>query len=517
MFKHIKSDLPASIVVFLVALPLCLGIALASGAPLFSGVISGIIGGVMVGALSGSSLGVSGPAAGLAVIILNGITDLGGFDIILVAIMLAGIIQVIMGYAKAGAIANYFPSSVIHGMLAGIGILIFLKQLPHAVGYDAVPEGDEAFLQPDHQNTFSEISNMFSYISPGIVIITAISLFILILWQSKFIQKNKIAALLPGPLLAVVAGITLNFAFANSTTLAVSAEHLVALPVSSSTSSFWSNFTLPNFAALGQVEVYTTAIIIAVIASIETLLCVEASDKIDPDKRITPKNRELKAQGIGNIIAGLIGGLPVTQVIVRSSANQQAGGKSKLSTIFHGLLLLISVIAIPTLLNQIPLATLAAILLIVGFKLAKPALFKEMYGQGMGQFIPFFVTVVSILLTDLLTGILLGLLVAIIVIIINNFRTPYVLQVKNENNQKKYRLVLSEDVSFLNKASILKILDRIPKGEEIEIDTRQTRFMHYDVNEIIENFIEKAAELDIKVKTISLEHAINKKNIQKVN
>ncbi|WP_157454151.1 SulP family inorganic anion transporter [Crocinitomix catalasitica] len=515
IFGHLKNDLPASIVVFLVALPLCLGIALASGAPLFSGIISGIIGGVIVGAFSGSAIGVSGPAAGLAVIVLNAITDLGGFDILLVAVILAGILQVVMGFAKAGEIANYFPSSVIHGMLAGIGILIFLKQIPHALGYDKIPEGDEGFIQSDNENTFSELINMVNYIQPSIVIITGVSLFILLIWQSKFIQKVKVLSFIPGPLLAVVSGITLNFVFAEIPEFALSKDHLVALPIASSAQEFFSNFTVPRFSALTNPAVYSTAIIIAVIASIETLLSVEASDKLDTEKRITPTNRELKAQGIGNIVAGFLGGLPVTQVIVRSSANQQAGAKSKMSSILHGALLLISVISIPVLLNKIPLATLAAILLIIGFKLAKPAMFKKMYAQGLGQFIPFVVTVAGILLTNLLVGIVLGLVVAILVIIVNNFRSPFRLELSNTNNVKRYKLVLSEDVSFLNKASILKILDRIPNGETVEIDITSTKFIHYDVIEIIENFKAKAKDLNIKVIALNFQKKGNNQLVQK--
>jgi MFS superfamily sulfate permease-like transporter len=500
IFKNIKSDLPASIVVFLVALPLCLGIALASGAPLFSGIIAGIVGGIVVGSISGSSLGVSGPAAGLAVVVLQAISDLGGFDILLVSIMLAGIIQLIMGFLKAGAIANYFPSAVIHGMLAGIGILIFLKQIPHAFGYDAVPEGNEAFIQPDNQNTFSELWNMFNYVSPGVIIITSFSLIILIGWQSKFVQRNKIAALIPGPLLAVIAGIILTVIFKNFPDLTVSAEHLVTLPLSESADDFFGNFMLPNFEGLMRVEVYTTAVIIAAIASIETLLCVEATDKLDPEKAITPTNLELKAQGIGNIVSGFLGGLPVTQVIVRSSANLQSGGKTKLSAILHGFLILISVISIPYILNMIPLATLAAILLIVGFKLAKPTLFKLMYKQGIGQFIPFLVTVIAILFTDLLTGIGLGLIVAVLTIIINNFRSAYTLEIIEGPDETKYRLLLSEDVSFLNKASILRILDRMHEEQIVEIDTTTARYMHHDIKEIIENFKHKAEELNIIIK-----------------
>ena len=340
-FKNLKNDIPAGIVVFLVAVPLCLGIAMASGAPLFAGLIAGIVGGLVVGSLSGSPLGVSGPAAGLAVIVLNAITELGGFEIFLVAVVLAGILQIIMGFVRAGIIAYYFPSSVIHGMLAGIGVLIALKQIPHAFGYDMDPEGDFAFRQVDGENTFSEIIKMLDYISPGALIIAVISLFILILWETKTFKRFTFTKIIQGPLVVVITGALLNILFFSNPQLAITSEQVVNIPVATSIGSFIGNFSFPDFSALSNPQVYITAIILAVVASLETLLCVEATDKQDPLKRITPTNRELKAQGIGNIVSGMIGGLPVTQVIVRSSANQQSGGRTKASAIFHGILLLL--------------------------------------------------------------------------------------------------------------------------------------------------------------------------------
>jgi len=503
-FKNLKHDIPASIVVFLVAMPLCLGIALASGAPLFAGLISGIIGGIVVGAFSGSPLGVSGPAAGLAVIVLNAITDLGGFEIFLVAVILAGILQLIMGFAKAGIIAYFFPSSVIHGMLAGIGIIIFLKQIPHAFGYDKDPEGDLSFQQVDGHNTFNELIHMLDFISPGVLLISAISLAILIIWETSFFKKMKFTKLVQGPLVAVVTGIILNKIFNTIPSLAISADHLVSVPIPESVEGFLSNFSTPDFSALLRPEVYITAIVIAVVASLETLLCVEASDKQDTLKRVTPTNRELKAQGIGNIIAGFIGGLPVTQVIVRSSANQQSGGKTKASTIIHGFLLLISIIAIPKVLNMIPLGVLAAILLVVGYKLAKPALFKRMYKEGYGQLIPFVVTIVGIVFTDLLMGIALGMVVAIFIILRNNYKIPFKMQKDNLEGKDKIKIVLSEDVTFLNKASLLKTLEQIPDDTEVEIDATNTKFIHFDAVEIIENFKVSAATRNITVEYINL-------------
>lgn len=498
-FKNFKDDIPASIVVFLVAMPLCLGIAMASGAPLFSGLISGIIGGIVVGSLSGSALGVSGPAAGLAVIVLNAITDLGGFDIFLVAVILAGIIQLIMGFAKAGIIAYFFPSSVIHGMLAGIGVLIFLKQIPHAFGYDKDPEGDFEFLQVDGHNTFDEMLYMLDFINPGVLLIAVISLIILIVWDTKLFKSFKFTKLIQGPLVVVIVGIILGLVFQDIPSLMISQDHFVSIPISNSFDGFVSNFTLPNFSALANVEVYTTAIIIAVIASLETLLCVEASDKQDTLKRITPTNKELKAQGIGNIISGLIGGLPVTQVIVRSSANQQSGGKTKAATILHGVLLLVSIIFIAGLLNMIPLSVLAAILFVVGYKLAKPALFKKMYKEGMGQFIPFVITIIGIVFTDLLMGIALGMIVAVFIILRNNFRIPFKLENGKLDGKEFFHIELSEDVTFLNKASILKSLEMIPENAEVLIDGSKTKFIHHDVKEIILDFITNAEFRNIKV------------------
>lgn len=512
--KHLAADIPASIVVFLVAMPLCLGIALASGAPLYSGIISGIIGGIVVGSISGSSIGVSGPAAGLAVIVLTAIGNLGAFEIFLVSVILAGIIQVIMGYARAGIIGYYFPSSVIHGMLAGIGILIFLKQLPHAFGYDAEPEGDQSFLHEDGHTTFSEIYNMMENISPGAMVVAGVSLAILIVWDMPFIKKLSFTKLIPGPLVAVASGIGLNFFFSDMETFSISKEHLVNVPVPENFTEFLGNFVFPDFTALTNPAVYTTAVVIAVVASLETLLSLEAADKLDPLKRISPANRELKAQGIGNIIAGFIGGIPVTQVIVRSSANAQTGGKTKASTVMHGIWLLLSVLLIPGLLNQIPLATLAAILLLVGYKLAKPALFKSMFKQGWGQFIPFIVTILAMVFTDLLKGIGLGMMVAIFIILKNNLKVPFKL-LKNklpENNNIK--MVLSEDVSFLNKAAIQNSLASIANGANVTIDATQNHFVHHDVLEIISDFETNAISRDITVKKIGFEDLNEKDAIQ---
>lgn len=488
-FQNLKSDLPASIVVFLVAMPLCLGIAMASGAPLYSGLISGIIGGLVVGALSGSPLGVSGPAAGLAVIVLNAITDLGGFENFLVAVIIAGIIQLVLGYAKAGIIAYFFPSSVIHGMLAGIGILIFYKQIPHALGLGS------GF-------SFSEFGSIAEHINMSVIIVSITAIAILLLWSSSVMQKMSFTKIIQGPLVAVISGIVLSMMFSSNADMAIDSKFLVSVPISTSVDEFLGNFRQPNFAALSNWNIYMTAIIMAVVASIETLLCVEASDKLDPDKRVTPTNRELKAQGVGNIIAGFLGGLPVTQVIVRSSANMQSGGKSKMSTILHGIFLLISIIVIPKVLNLIPLGTLAAILFIVGYKLAKPALFKKMFKEGMGQFVPFVITVAGIVFTNLLLGIILGMCVAIFIILRNNFKVPY--KMNKNNGSSIFTMVLAQDVTFLNKANILNTLNEFPNNSKVIIDASNTKFIHHDVIEIIEDFLVNAKVRNIDVETIDL-------------
>ena len=464
MFKNLKNDMPASIVVFFVALPLCLGIALASGAPLFSGLIAGIVGGIVVGSLSGSKIGVSGPAAGLAAIVLTAIGTLGSYENFLVAVVLGGIIQLLFGVLKAGIIGYYFPSSVIKGMLTGIGLIIILKQIPHFFGYDADPEGDLTFFQVDGENTFSELINMVNYIQLGPTLIGLIALGILLLWSNVLSKKGKIFQIVQGPLVAVVVGIIFFVITQSNDSLAIAESHLVSVPIPDGIDSFLGQFSFPNFSAITNPEVWIVAFTIALVASLETLLCVEATDKLDPHKNVTPTNRELLAQGTGNILSGLIGGLPITQVIVRSSANIQSGGRSKMSAIIHGFLLLISVILIPRLLNMIPLSVLAAVLLIVGYKLAKPGLFKQMYNLGWKQSIPFTVTVLGIVFIDLLWGIGLGLTVGIVVILIKSYQNSHFLHIEDKSNGKhKIKMTFAEEVTFFNKGAILKELDSLPR------------------------------------------------------
>ncbi len=505
LFDQAKADLPAGLVVFLVALPLCLGIALASGAPLFAGVIAGVVGGIVVGAVSGSPLGVSGPAAGLTVIVLNAITSLGSFQAFLLAVVVAGVIQLALGFARAGVIGYYFPSSVIKGMLTGIGLTIILKQLPHAVGFDPEPEGNMTFVEPGGETTLSALGHMLNAVQPGALIVALVSLAILLAWDRPAVKKFRATLWIQGPLVAVAAGIGLNALFAGlAPGLAIDPSHLVQLPVLDSFANVGSLFTMPDFSQVMNPAIYTTALTLAVVASLETLLCVEATDRLDPLKRVTPTDRELKAQGLGNIVSGLIGGLPLTQVIVRSSANIQSGGRTKLSAIVHGVFLIVAVLLIPALLNQIPLATLAAVLLTVGYKLAKPALFAQMYRQGWEQFAPFMVTIVGILATDLLVGIGLGMAVAIFLLLLTNYRNPYYLATRNHKPGEVFRLELSEDVSFLNRAAILRTLDAIPPGTRVEIDATRSVHIDHDVYEILKEFEQKAVMKNIDLSILGL-------------
>jgi len=491
-FKNLKADFPASIVVFFVALPLCLGIAVASGASPFSGLIAGIVGGIVVGIISGSQIGVSGPAAGLAVIVLTAIGSLG-FQNFLVAVVLAGVIQILFGVLKAGIIGYFFPSSVIKGMLTGIGIIIILKQIPYFFGY--IPEKGEG--------TFAPILTSLSEISLGNTLIAVIGLGILIAW-TFLMKKAKIFQLIQGPLVAVVVGILFFVFLGNSETFGIAEKNLVNVPVPKDMASFLGQFQFPNWSAITNPEILLTAFTIALVASLETLLCVEATDKLDPIKRVTPTNRELLAQGAGNIVSGLIGGLPITQVIVRSSANIQSGGRTKMSAIIHGFFLLISVILIPTLLNKIPLSVLAAVLLIVGYKLAKPATFKSMWNAGWMQFVPFMVTIAGIVFIDLLWGIGLGLTVGIVVILYKSFQNSHFLHIEDKSNGKhKIKMTFAEEVTFFNKGAILKELDSLPRDTFLEIDVRQTQFLDNDIIEILEDFSAKARNRHIDIKLIS--------------
>ncbi len=512
LFSNLKSDFPSGLVVFLVALPLCLGIAMASGAPLFSGIISGIIGGIVVGYLSKSHLSVSGPAAGLTAIVLTAITDLGAFDIFLTAVFIAGLIQLALGFIKAGTISNYFPTNVIEGMLAGIGIIIILKQLPHAFGYDSDFEGDQAFLELGGSNTFSALLSLFNYIQLGSIIITFLSLAILIAWDKlPFLKKLK---LVPGALVAVIIGVVLNEIFISTGSfLALAKENLVSLPVPTSLDEFKQIIITPNFSGVTNPKVWVVAITIAVVASIETLLSIEAADRIDIQKRYTDTNVELKAQGIGNIISSLLGGLPLTSVIVRTSANSSSGAKSKMSTIIHGVLLLISVVTIPIILNKIPLATLAAILLLVGYKLAKPSTVKHFWEKGKYQFVPFIATLLAVVFTDLLKGVTLGIVISILFVLKGNLKRAYHFRKEVYEDGDVIHIDLAQEVSFLNKAAIKSTLNHIPENSKVIIDATDTVYIAHDILDLIHEFkTVRAKTASIKVKLRGFKKAYQLEN-----
>lgn len=502
-FKHLKEDLSASFVVFLVALPLCLGIAVASGAPPLAGLIAGIVGGIVVGALSGSQVSVSGPAAGLTAIVLTAIETMETYEMFLLAVVLSGVIQVMLGALKAGVIAYFFPNSVIKGMLAAIGLILILKQIPHALGYDADYEGDMSFIQPDNENTFTELYKAFIYRSPGAIMITTISLGILLLFERPAMKRIAAFKIIPGALFAVLAGVGLNTLFISYyPQFAMTGEHLVNIPIADSPREFFGQFSLPDFSGFANSAIYVTAITIALVASIETLLSLEASDKLDPLKRVSPASRELGAQGVGNIISGLIGGIPITAVIVRSSANITAGAKTKLSAIIHGLWLALSLIFLGSILNLIPLSALAAILLLIGYKLIKPSMIKSMYQKGWNQFIPFAVTLIAIMFTDLLVGIGIGVVVGLFFVL----RTNFVESITFEKDDNGYKLVMLKDVSFLNKATLLRSLDRIPDGANVAIDASKVSFVDQDIEEAIMGFIDVAKDRDVKVTVKGIEN-----------
>lgn len=506
--SSIKYDVPAGLVVFLVALPLCLGIALASGAPLFSGIIAGIVGGIVVGSLSGSHTSVSGPAAGLAAIVLSAITTLNNFEVFLLAVVIAGLMQMAFGIFKAGVFADFIPSNVIKGLLAAIGIILILKQIPHAVGYDADAIGDFSFTQTNSENTFSAIVTALNSLQLGSIIICIFSIFLMLIWD-KTPLKN--VSFLPAPLFVVIFGIVFNEAFKIFyPTFVINHQHLVTLPVSEDIGDFFGFFTTPDFSAITHVNVWTIAFTLALVASLETLLNLEATDKLDNHKRSSPPNRELFAQGVGNTFSGLIGGIPITSVIVRSSANINAGATSKASTIFHGALLLICAFAIPKLLNKIPLASLAAILILIGYKLASVSLFKNMYSRGIHQFLPFAVTVSAIVMTNLLLGIAIGMVFSLFFILSSNFRNPFGFVRNNDHTGEIIRLELAAQVSFFNKPSIHNALHQVPNESQLVIDASNSDFIDYDVLESIKEFRSLVApERDINLSLFGFKDKYN--------
>lgn len=494
-FRFLDHDIPAGIVVFLVAVPLCLGIAVASGAPPFSGVISGIIGGLVVSLISGSQLSVSGPAAGLTVIIATAVEKLG-FDAMLLAVALSGLIQLGMGFLRAGVIGAFFPSAVIKGMLAAIGLILIMKQLPHAVGYDADAETDLSFLESDSHTHLSFLFEAFRSFSTGVVIVSVVSLAIMLLWETPHIKKHRYLSLAPGPLVAVLFGVAYNIAAQTLfPSLAIASQHLVNLPVIFGPIDFAREFSFPDLTRLIDAQIYVTAATLALVGSLETLLSLEAVDKLDPLKRIAPTNQELKAQGVGNFLSGMLGGLPITAVIVRSSASIDAGAHTKVASIVHGLLLLLSVMFLASLLNMIPLACLAAVLLLTGYKLAKPKLFVHQYEKGFNQFAPFAVTVGAILLTDLLKGMAIGMAVGLFFVLRANYHSAFTLTRDGRN----YLLRLQKDVSFLNKAQLRNFLENVEEDSYLVIDGTRAGFIDQDIMETIQDYIKAASDYNIRV------------------
>lgn len=479
-------DLTSGLVVFLVALPLCLGIALASGAPLLSGVLAGIAGGLVVGVLSGSHTSVAGPAAGLTAVVLAQIASLGSFQAFLFAIVIAGVIQIGLGLARAGFVAAFFPSSVIKGLLAAIGVILILKQIPHVLGHDADPEGDMAFNQPDHENTFSEIAALLGDFQPAAAVIGLASIAFLVVWDRVKVLKSSVV---PAPLVVVVLGVVASYGLARlGGRWVIEPSHLVQVPVAEGFRGFLRLLQWPDFSQWRNPAVYLAGGTVAAVASLETLLNLEAVDKIDPRQRTSPPNRELFAQGVGNVVSGLIGGLPVTSVIVRSSVNINSGSRTKLSAIFHGLLLLVCVTTLPTWLNRIPLSCLAAILLVTGLKLASPALVKRMWGEGWAQFLPFAATVIAIVTTDLLKGVGIGLAVALMFILRSNMRRPLRMTVEKQLGGDVVHIELANQVSFLNRAALDDVLNQVPSGGHVLLDATATDYIDPDVLSLIRDF-----------------------------
>lgn len=478
----VPNDIAASVVVFLVALPLCLGVALASNAPLFSGLIAGIVGGIVIGLASRSHLSVSGPAAGLTAIVAGSLALLPSFEAFLTAVVIAGVIQIVLGFIKAGVIGDYVPSSVIKGMLAAIGLILILNQVPHLLGDDSHFESDEG-VKTDKGNIFTNFIFAFGNINPTAGLIGVVCIACSFLWEKVVAGKKGFIRYIPAPLLVVLIGVLINMLTQGDSQL--KGEHLVIIPVAESSQEFFSFFSFPDWGQLGNKQVLITAVTLALVASLETLLSIEAIDDLDPFQRVTPTNRELKAQGLGNIVSGMLGGLPLTSVIVRSSANVNAGAKTKMSTIYHGLLLLVSVAFIPTVLNMIPKAALAAVLIFTGYKLAKPAIFKAFYKKGWDQFLPFVITIAAILATDLLRGVIIGIGVGLIFVIRSNFRTA----IFTVNDGNRYLIRLRKDVSFLNKPILKQKLESLPEYSFVLIDAGKADFIDKDVVEVIEDFV----------------------------
>ncbi len=500
--KNILADLKSGIVVFLVALPLCLGIAMACGVPLISGIISGVVGGIIVTTFSGSKFSVSGPAAGLTAIVLTSVAQLGNYEAFLAAVVFAGALQILLGVMRAGGLGNFIPNAVIKGMLAGIGIILIIKQVPHFVGYDKDPEGDFEFIQSDGHNTFSELLYMFNYVAPGSLIVGIVSFTLLILSDKPFYKNNKIASMVPGPLLVVVVGILFTLGFGGVEFLKIQQEHLVNLPVISTFNDLKNSLHSPNFSFINQQSFWIVVVTLGAVASLETLLNIEATDKLDPDKNESDSNRELLAQGLGNITSGFLGGLPITSVIVRSSANINSGAKSKFSVIFHALLLFVCVLLMPKVLMLIPNACLAAILIVTGYKLTKWSVIKEHFEYGPEQYLPFFTTIVVMLLTDLLKGVGAGIVMGVIFIIKDNINSLFHISSEIMDGERYYIIKLPQHVTFFNKRFLLKFFQKIENNTKVIIDGSINSKINQDARDVIEDFIEKAKRKNIEVQLV---------------
>lgn len=500
--QHWKTDALAGVVVFLVALPLCLGIALASGAPPFAGIIAGAIGGLIVSLASGSQLSVSGPANGVTIVAATAITNFG-YKGLLLSVVIAGIIQIILGFMRAGTISAYFPSSVIRGMLAAIGLMLVMKQIPHALGYDKISEDDLSFLEESGKAELSIIEQAFSSISPGAILLSATCILILLLWETRWIRSSKIFSLVPAPLIVVVYGILFDLVTTRyAVSLSILPEHLVNLPAFESFQHLWSEIVFPDFSMISNPQIFTTALTLATIASLESLLSIEAADKLDPLKRVASTDQELKAQGLGNFLSGLFGGLPISAVIVRTSVNINAGGRTKVASFVHGLCITISVICFVEYMNLIPLACLAAILIVTGLKLTKPSIFHELYLQGRDQFLPFIITIVAMLTLDSLRGVAIGLAVGLIYVLKNNYHQAFTLT----RDGKNYLLRLKKDVSFIHKAPLRQILNKIPGNSNLLVDGSRAFFIDRDIIEMINDFAKAGGEYNIKVELKGVEY-----------
>lgn len=500
--KNLFADFKAGVVVFLVALPLCLGIAMACKVPLFSGIIAGVIGGILVTVFSGSKYSVSGPAAGLTAIVLTSIAQLGSYEAFLAAVVFAGVFQIILGILKAGSIGNYIPNAVIKGMLAGIGIILIIKQIPHLFGYDKDPEGDEQFIQLDGENSFTELVNMVNFITPGAIVIGIVSFAVLIIAEKPFYKKDKILSNLPGPLLAVVFGVLLTIAFKGYAYFSIDSTQLVSLPKISSFSDLQANLFFPDFSFSNNGKFWMVVFTLAVVASLETLLGIEAIDKLDPDKNESNTNKELLAQGIGNIACGFIGGLPVTSVIVRSSANINSGAKSKLSAIIHATLLLVCVLLLPNLLALIPNACLAAILIMTGFKLTKYSIFKEQWKFGYEQFVPFVITIIVMLVTDLLKGVCAGLVISIIFIIRDNITSSFESSSEVIDGKRYFLIKLPQHVTFFNKGYLIKFFASITANSKVIIDGSINKKINRDSKDVIDDFINTSQKRKVEIELV---------------